>query len=259
MNNFKVTQIICLLTLSVFAVSCKTTKIVSAGEVDGSLTTKKIIQNHYQSQLDFKTLRGKLKIDYNDGDSSQGFTVNLRIEKDKTIWISSSPLPLVKAIVTPERVSFYNKLQNEYFDGDFSYLSQLLGTELDFDKVQNLLLGNAVLDLREEKYSSKIVDGNYGLEPKKANDLFKILFAIEPKNYRIAEQELSQPWEKRNLKIGYQYQELDSKILPSTIAIEAINKEDKTSIDLEYRSMEFGKQLNFPYKIPKGFKEIVLE
>ena len=258
-TTFKILQRIGLVSLLVFITSCKSTKTIAAGEVDESLTTKRIISNHYQNELDFQTLSGRIKIDYDDGKSSQGFTVNLRMQKDSTIWISSSPIPVVKAIITNNRVSFYNKLQNEYFDGDFSYLSNLLGTDLDFSKVQNLLLGNAVLDLRTEKYASEIVDAKYRLEPKKLNDLFKIVFFLEPKNFKVAAQELSQPWENRILKMNYQYQDVDTKVLPTTIAIEAINKDDTTKIDLSYRGMEFGKQLNFPYKIPKGFEEIVLE
>lgn len=258
-NVPKLVQRLSLLALAIFVISCKSTKTIAAGEVNRSITTKRIIANHYQNELDFETLSGRIKIDYDDGRSSQGFTVNLRMQKDSTIWISSSPIPVVKAMITKDRVSFYNKLQNEYFDGDFSYLSNLLGTDLDFKKVQNLLIGNAVLDLRDEKYTSKIVDGNYGLEPKKLNDLFKILFFIEPKNFKVSTQELSQPWENRFLKMKYQYQSLNTKVLPTTIAIEAINKDDKTNIDLEYRGMEFGKQLRFPYKIPKGFDEIVLD
>ena len=257
-NSFKLLQRLSLLTLVIFISSCKSTKTIAAGDIDASLTTKRIITNHYKNELDFETLSGKIKIDYDNGDKSQGISVNFRMRKDETIWISA-PFGVVKAIITPERVSFYNKLQNEYFDGDFSYLSNLLGTDLDFDKVQNLLLGDAVLDLRDEKYSSKVVNGNYDLEPKKANDLYKILFAIEPKNFKIAEQELSQPSENRFLKMDYQYQSLDLKIIPATISIEALSSDDKTTIELEYRNMEFGKQLNFPYKIPKGFKEIVLK
>ena len=257
-NTPKLVQRLSVLVVFALVVSCKSTKTIAAGEVDASLSTKRIISNHYQNELEFETLSGKLKIDYDDGENSQTVSVSLRMKKDETIWISA-PFGVVKAIVTPDRVSFYNKLQNEYFDGDFSYLSNLLGTELDFEKVQNLLIGNAVLDLRKEKYNSTIVDGNYGLTPKKLNDLFTIPFSLEPRNFKVATQELSQPFEKRFLKMKYQYQDLEAKVLPATIAIEAVNKVDTTTIGLEYRGMEFGKQLNFPYKIPKGFKKIFLE
>ncbi len=250
------------MSISVFVLlmgACKSTKVASDGKVDSKLTAKTIIKQHYQNQLQFKTVNGKLKIDFSDGESSQGIPLTLRMEKDKVIWISA-PLGMVKAYITPGRVSFYNKLQNEYFDGDFSYLSNILGTELDFEQVQNLLLGQALLDLTAAKYNSDIAGDNYQLKPKKAAELFKILFQIEPKNFKIASQQLSQPLKKRLLQINYKnYQQIDKWILPNEIAIAAIDGDLRNTIDIEYRNMEFDRELRFPYKIPKGFKEIVLK
>ena len=140
------------IVLVVVVSSCKATKVVSGGAVDDRLSAKSVIKAHYQNETNFKTLNGKVKIGYSDGEYSQNVSVSLRMEKDKAIWMSA-PLGIVKAYITPDRVSFYNKLENEYFDGDFSYLSDLLGTEVDFSIVQNLLTGQAIVDLREEKYT----------------------------------------------------------------------------------------------------------
>ncbi|MCL6274318.1 DUF4292 domain-containing protein [Muricauda sp. 2012CJ35-5] len=245
--------------LALFALSaCKSTKSIAVGEVDSRLSAKKIIDNHYANQLDFKTLSGRVKIDYSNGKEEQGVTVSFRMEKDNVIWISA-PLGMVKAHITPEKVSFYNKLQNEYFDGDFSYLSDLLGTELDFEKVQNLLLGDAVLDLREEKYASTINGANYQLKPKKAGEFFKILFQLEPANFKIESQEIAQPEENRWLIAKYTYQDISGKIVPNEIQIVALENNENTTIDLSFRSLELNKPLNFPYKIPKGFDEIILK
>ena len=112
--------------LGIVLTSCKTKKAVLEGAVDTSISTKKIIQNHYSNSLDFETLSGKVKIDYEEGSTNQGITVSLRIKKDEAIWVSA-PLGMFKAYITPKRVSFYNKLEGEYFDGDFAYLSDLLG------------------------------------------------------------------------------------------------------------------------------------
>ncbi|NJB71542.1 hypothetical protein GGR42_002004 [Saonia flava] len=242
-----------------FVFSCKSNKVVIDGAVDESMVAKNIIKNHYSNQLNYRTLSGRMKIDYSDGVSSQGVSVSLRMERDKAIWISA-PLGMVKAYITPDRVSFYNKLQNEYFDGNFNYLSNLLGTELDFKKVENLLLGQAIFDLRQEKYNATVNNSNYELKPKKVHELFKALFQIEPKNFKMATQQISQPWEKRLLEIQYKnYQEIDKRVLPNEIGIVAIQDEEKTMIDIEYRNIEFNKPMNFPYKIPKGFKEVVLK
>ncbi len=239
--------------------SCKSKKIVTDGTADTNLSAKAIIKSHYKNHLDFKTLRGRMKIDYTDGYSSQGFSVSLRIEKDKAIWISA-PIGLVKAYITPKRVTFYNKIDNEYFDGDFTYLSNLLGTELDFEKVQNLLLGQALFDLRDEKYIASVNQGNYQLDPKKPGELFTTLFQIEPQNYKMATQQLSQPEQRRFLEIEYKnYQKVEQRILPNDIAIKATEADSQNLIDITYKNIEFNKPLRFPYKIPKGFKEIVLK
>ncbi|WP_298923315.1 DUF4292 domain-containing protein [uncultured Allomuricauda sp.] len=257
--QFQIKKQITLLFLCTIALSsCKSTKTVVGGEVDSGISTRRIIENHYANQVDFKTLSGRVKIDYSDGKKNQGVSVSLRMEKNKVIWISA-PLGVVKAHITPEKVSFYNKLQGEYFDGDFSYLSELLGTELDFDKVQNLLLGNAVFDLRKEKYTSAINQGDYQLKPKKAKELFKILFQLEPRNFKISSQEISQPEEARQLQAKYTYQDISGKIFPNEIQIVAAEEEDKTIIDLSFKNLELNRSLNFPYKVPKGFDEIILK
>ena len=238
--------------------SCGTKKVITEGAASEKMSAKNIIRQHYLNELDFKTLAGKLKIDYSDGASEQGFAVSLRMEKDKAIWISA-PLGIVKAYITPDRVSFYNKLENEYFDGDFSFLSNLLGTELDFEKVQNLLVGQALFDLKEETYNASVSNENYELKPKNPGTLFKTLFHIEPKNFKMASQQLSQPLRKRLLDINYKnYQKINKWILPNEIAIVAIENDKRNTIGIEYRNIEFDKPLRFPYKIPDGYEEIVL-
>ncbi len=240
-------------------VSCKSVKVLSNGTADENLSAKAIIKAHYQNELDFKTIQGKMKLDYSDGENNQAVSVSLRMEKDKTIWISA-PFGIVKAYITPERVSFYNKLENNYFDGDFSYLSNMLGTDLDFEQVQNLLLGQSLFNLRNDKYDMEVSDQNYQLKPRKVAELFNILFQIEPKNFKIASQQLAQPLKKRLLKIDYQnYQKINKWVLPNEILITAFDKNITNTIAIEYRNIVFNNALNFPYKIPKGYKEIVLE
>lgn len=248
------------LVVAIFLVSCKSKKIIAGGNLgDIKLNTKTLVKNHYANALDFKTLRGRLKIDFSDGSDSQAYTVSFRMEKDKAIWISAT-LGIVKAYITPTRVSFYNSLQSEYFDGDFSYLSNLLGTELDFEKVQNLLLGQALFDLRKDKYTTQEFNGQYQLEPKKANELFKTLLQIEPLNYKVAGLQLTQPLKDRILDVHYKnYQEVDKKLVPNIIDIYVKDKNKENNIALTFKNIEINKKFNFPYKIPNGFSKITLE
>lgn len=238
--------------------SCKSAKLLTDKTFDENLPARTVIRNHYRNQVDFRTLTGKLRIAYSDGESSQTVGVSLRMEKDKAIWLSA-PLGVVKAMITPGRVSFYNKLENNYFDGSFEYLSKLLGTELDFKKVQNLLLGEALYDLREEKYEVSVNSSTYELKPVRTLDLFKTFFTVNPGNFRLASQQISQPLQKRLLEIRYKdYQEKSKKIVPNNVGILAIDNDQRNVIDIEYRNIEFNTKVSFPYKIPSGYEKIVL-
>ncbi|WP_276389097.1 DUF4292 domain-containing protein [Eudoraea chungangensis] len=245
--------------LVLMAHSCKTKKVISDGKVDNKLSSKTIIKNHYKNTLKFNTISGRLKILYKNGTEEQSVVVSLRMEKDKTIWMSA-PFGVVKALITPERVSFYNKLNNEYFDGDFGYISNLLGTDLDYSKLQNLLLGQSLFNLREDRYISSPLADYYEVKPKKAEELFKTLFWIDPSSFKIAMQQLAQPSENRFLEIVYKSYELkENQLVPQEIDILAKNQKDSTNIAIQFRNIEINKPLNFPYKIPNGYQEIVLK
>ena len=151
---------------ALLSLGCKSTKPVTDAGLDGNLSVRNIIRNHYKNELQFETLRGRIRIDYNDGRSIQSLGVSFRMQRNKAIWISA-PLGVVKAYITPERVSFYNKLEQEYFDGDFVYLSRIVGTELDFQKVQNILFGQALFDLRAGDYQALLDEQFYKLQPKR--------------------------------------------------------------------------------------------
>jgi hypothetical protein len=238
---------------------CGSNKVLTIGNADKRLSAKAIVKNHYSNQLDFKTIRGRIRVDYDDGGNAQSFGLSFRMEKDKAIWMSAT-LSVVKVFITPKRVSFYNKLDNSYFDGDFSFISNLLGAELDFEKVQNLLLGQAIFNLRKESYRAGIANNSYELKPIKDFNLFKRLFLVEPRNYKMALQQISQPEENRLLNVNYKtYQKIGDKVFPDKIEVTALEEGRTVKIALEYRNVEFNQRVSFPYNIPKGYKEIALK
>ena len=156
-------------------------------------------------------------------------------------------------------INFYNKLDNTYFEGDFSYLSGLLGTELDFQKVQNLLLGELLYNLNNESYKASVLDSSYVLQPKKQRDLFEIFFILDPSIFKVKSQQISQPKEYRHLQIDYlSHQKIDKQTLPERIRVVAVEANDEVSIDLEFKNVSLNEDLRFPFKIPSGFDKIKL-
>ncbi|GAA3588086.1 DUF4292 domain-containing protein [Flavivirga amylovorans] len=245
-----------LLVLLVF--NCKSSKIIAGGDPNYKLSTKQLIKENAKQVPSFETLKSTLKITYIQKGNSQSYSVSFRAKKDEALWISAT-FSIVKALVTPEKVSFYNKLDNTYFEGDYKYLSDLLGTELDFQKVQNLLLGEAIFDLKNGGYKASVDNKSYVLQPKKQRELFEIFFLLDPSHFKVKSQQISQPKEFRHLQIDYlSHQEVEKQILPEKIKVIALESNEETIINLEFKNVSLNEALRFPFKIPSGFKEIKL-
>jgi len=251
-----------IIVLFLVFTSCKTNRNVVEINAIESISTKKIINNHYNSTFNQKTIDAKINAKYSDKNTSATITVKLRIEKDKTIWMSATKLgfPIAKVLITPTRVSYYEKLQGTYFDGDFSLLSKFLGTELDYNKVQNILLGQAILNLKKGDYNSKIDNMLYELYPKQDNELYGILFFMNPGNFKLNRQEIRNEVKKQLLSVSYSnYKKIKGEQFPENIDIRAIDNTNITTINLEYNSIAFNEKLTFPFSIPNGYKEISLK
>ena len=242
--------------------SCKSKKSLTDMDSIEDISTKKIISNHYNNNFNQKSVNANLNAKYSDNKMSTSVNIKLRIDMDKTIWMSATKLgfPLAKVKITPNRVSYYEKLKGTYYDGDFALLSKWLGTELDYEKVQNILLGQAVLNLRQGKYDSKLDNQLYQLSPIKENELFGILFFMNPDNFKLNRQEITNTEKQQMLTVSYaNYKDIKGEQFPENINIRATDRNNLTTINIEYKSVEFNEELTFPFEIPSGYKEITLK
>ncbi len=240
-------------------VSCKS-KAISTGDASNNETAQKIIDGHYNNNLTFSTLYIKSNAKYEDSKQSQSVTAEIKIQKDEKILVSIRFLgiTMAKALITPASVQYYEKLNGKYFEGNYIALSQWLGTDLDYSKVQNMLLGKAIDDLTKAKYNAAIVDKLYKLEAVSDKEISKDFF-FESENFLIKKQEITQPSEQRKLVIDYtEYQKKDALFLPLLLNIEANQKKGKTTIEMEYKTITINEELSFPYSVPSDYERIYI-
>ena len=246
--------------IGLLLVGCKSTKTLqSSGLLDSRMSVKQIVKNHDKFQSKFTTLQGRLKVEYVQGDRSETHTLTLRMGYDNTIWVNAF-LNMVRVKITPDRVRFFNKLDKTYFDGDYALISELLGTNLGFENLQNLLLGEAVFDINPKEFKKLKHASAYKLTPKKSNPLFELLYIINAVYFKLDAQQLSQSLKQNTLNIKYQsYQKIHGIVIPESLSIKAINTDEQTTLNLNIKSVILDQPLRFPFKIPKGFKAIELQ
>lgn len=242
-------------------VGCKAKKGLTEGIASDDVATQKIIENHYDVKKDFSTAYIRANAKYKDRNQSLSFSAEIRIKKDEMILVSIRFLgiTMAKGLITPTDVKYYEKNGNKFFEGDYTTLSNWLGTDLDFFKVQNMLIGQAMDDLRKGKYVNTIEDKLYKL--RDINDRQNVKsFYFEASNFLIKRQEIEQISKNRKLNVVYpNHKEYKEAILPLNILIEAIHENEKNIISLDYNSVAFNEELSFPYSVPGGYEQIFIE
>ena len=259
-------KIAIVVVLALFMVSCKSKAIAVAASnapttEASKMTSKKIIENYYNNKNQFSTLYIKSSARYADNKQTQSVTAEIRIKKDEQILVSIRFLgiTMAKALITPKSVNYYEKINGSYFEGDFSSLSQWLGTDLDYNKIQNMLLGQAIDDLTKGKYLESLLEQTYRLDDVSNTNTRKSFF-LDADKFLVQKQEITQTAEERMIKVAY----ADNKVyneatLPTSVLINTFQKKGNTEINLDYNTVTFNEELSFPYSVPNGYKRIIIK
>ena len=272
MNKTKSAYLLSLF-LAVFFYSCKVQEKenvkIKVKPRSSKFLVKKLLANEFQ----FNTISAKAAVSFDDG-KKISFKTHLRIRKDSAIWMSITPLlgiEMARVLITKDTVKFMNRKDNEYFIGDFDYINDLFGADLDYQMLEAFLIGNS-LDFEKNNKIHARVDRKKDMyflstekkrkirkEIKKEKDKLKKqaqALWLNPNNFKITELLLSSPHNKRTLTGTYaNYQEIASQLIPYELHF-TLKSKTNSKIDINYNKFSIGKSLTFPFKIPKKYVQV---
>lgn len=241
--------------------ACKANKVATdtSGNVK-KITAKKVIKKHYAVRFNKETVDAKFKANFNNGKIKQTINVQLRIKKDEVIWLKGTKfINIFKVKITPEKVSYYSPLEKKYFEGDFTLLKKVLGVDINFNQLQNLLLGQAMLNLKTIKPTLAVTNNSYVLTPKQQASLFNAFFSINSEHFKLTKQQITSNRKKQSLSINYpKYKLVNAVLFPEQINIKAQEEHKLTTVDFLLKSVIFNTPINTTFKIPSGYKPIIL-
>lgn len=255
-----------LLIVLFVATACKSNKVAVETSTNlKKLPARKIVKKHLATTFEANTLDSKIKVRYTNNRGSlrkrHQFTVRLRMKKDSVIWMrGNKALTVFKIKITPDSFSFYSPISKEYFEGDFSLLERLLGVQLSFGQLQDLLVGKSIFEMKGKRFTSEVADNSYKLTPKVQEKLFDVFFKVNSKHFKLNQMFLENEEKAQTLRIDYErYAELKGDLIPTKMMINATEGEDAyTWIDMEYRSLRINEPIKLPFRIPSGYKRIEL-
>lgn len=248
-----------ILLIIISFTSCKTKRPTTKNNANTMLLNK-VIDNYYDNSFKNKTVKASLKIKYKGEKNIPTLNASLRIEKDKVIWMSISKFITVgKLKITPNKVQFYNNIDQTYFDGDFSLLSDLLGTEVNFEQVQNILLGQAIYTLNKKDYNIEALEKDYVFTPKQNDDRFNIFFWIDNQTFKAKKQEIRQNEGDKLLSVQFtEFEKIQNETFPKHLYILAKDGKKTNTINIDYKGVKFDLDLRYPFSIPSGYSKIKL-
>lgn len=247
--------------LGLLILSCGPQKTISKTTRLAKASPKTILETHQDLAPDFKTLNAKLKGTFEDGKMRQSVNLSLRIQKNDTIWISAQKLgfSIAKLLVTPNGVQFYDNINGQYFDGDFSLLKTWLGVELNFDNFQNLLLGRLLVQSQFKDYSLSNKSEAYELTAHDDQALLQTI-QFDRNSLALIEEHLKPTSIEDSVKIAYPaYFGSPHVLFPEKIDIIAFKPDSKITINLRYRSLDLNESIRFPFNIPDGYTEMKIK
>jgi hypothetical protein len=243
--------------LTVLFTGCRTAKVTNTqGVADTSLRGKEILEKHQETFPAFETLAGTLTVTYSRvGKIGQAIPLSFRMKKGEAIWLSA-PLGMAKALITKDKVQFYNKLDNTYFEGDYTISEKYLGVHLGFEALENLLLGQLLFRDRHttlapegERYKGELNRDGLDLS-------FFLNAAFRMDNLFIVQEKQTE--RERSLYAAYTYQTVEGQLFPLSLLLQGSQGAEQVQLRLQFSALQRNVAVRFPYSVPSGYQPLTL-
>ena len=226
-----------------------------------------------ESELHFDWLTLKFDASYTQKRNTTDFKGQIRIRKDSLIWITVTPalgIEMFRMVITNDSVKYVNRLNKDYFVGDFELVSRFMQIHIDFDMLQSVILGNDFQFYETNSFRASIDNLEYKLSTtdrrkvrKEAEDastdpvvLLQNIW-LDPESFKIVKIDLKE-YMKDNRKLEAAYSDflpVESQKYPSTLKFN-IMADDILKISINYNKVTMNEPMAFPFSIPENYERI---
>ena len=273
--------------------SCKPTKGVTSSPTNldkERLNSKQVIRKVSKSKSKFKSFQSKLKIKLNNKGKSKSYSANIRIIKDKAVWLSSTA-GIVRVLITKDSLFYYNKLQKNYLKSSFSNIDEILGVKLSYEAIESLLLSEPVDKINKSDFNDSYnsIEDPYifnwtiistSLQINK--NVFEGSYFINSNNFKINQYSFKIKDGRNNFSLYelsyFDFIDIDNMTFPLKINLYKTNFEVQNTaqensvtlnldnyegvlmdqINLEFKSIKLNNKFKLPFKIPADYKKILI-
>lgn len=207
--------------------------------------------------FEFDYFTSKAKIDFESENKNLSFTANIRMQKDSVIWMSLSPalgIEAARVLITPDTISFINKVDKVYSIYSFRELSDKFKFDLDFRLVQAVILGNLIYPYDKEKVSKRT--NYYTYRQIKKQYFFEN--NIGARSMKLEKVNVKDSISGNSIGVSYgDFQLVQDQPFPFAIDAKLVKKasDDHTEVEIEYKQAQVEeKPIKFPFNISSKYE-----
>jgi Domain of unknown function (DUF4292) len=241
------------------AISKKDTVAIVTVDTDSLKNIDDVMENVRKHHIDFNTFSAKIKVQYEDNKGKQpDINAFVRMKKDSLIWISINAtflnIEAFRVLISRDSIWILNKLDKQVEYHSLSYLEDVAQIPLDFNTLEDLILGNPIYVgnriVAYKKTENRILISTVG-------EHFKNLLTLSANNNDLVERskldDINLAYNRTGDLTYYEY-ENKSGVFFSTFREITVAEKTKVDITLNFKQYDFNNDLSFPFSIPKNYK-----
>jgi hypothetical protein len=269
-NRFYIAVIAGLL---VFVASCGNSKDGTSIDCSKKSTEelKSKLFNQANAQYDFYYSKIGVNIKNSDEDNSFKATVKMRIDSAFSGTIKVAGFVGATYLVDQDTVAFTNKIKKCFNKESYSYLSSVFGTDLGYDFMQKLILGqpvglndsieydqlkskdNYILSSHNKKTFKKLDTDKLGED--ELDNIF-IKYYMDCESLTLTKININVPKDSVTIDIDLnETQIVGQTAVPKETAIKIVTPKDSIFINLSYGTTKLNEPRKIRINIPEGYSE----
>lgn len=241
--------------LLLMGLACKTRKVVPV--VDNSAQERSNAEKLAViklAQADFNTLAIKARAELDVDGNNNEVSINIRMQKDKKIWISVTALAGLEAarvLITPDSIHVLNRLESIYLKKPFSFIHEYTNPQISFQTVQSILLANLTEEAATQKPEFSMDNDRLTLSGISSSLAYQLHFT---ETMRVSGTSLRDTLNGQQLQVNYSDFYLESSgLFPHQLKLQSQAGAKSIKAEMKYTKIEKDIAIDFPFSVPKRF------
>ncbi len=247
-----------LLVATLSLTSCNKKKRLEKSKRNVKTEVELLEEKMTNNFLEVEWLSAKTKISTNDGKKKLSFNADIRMRKDSVCWMMIYPpivkIALAQVLITSDSVKVIDRMNKKYYAKSIDYIEDFTNYPLDFNTLQNLILGQPIANTNKDSKIEATADGNYSINT--LNQQLAYLLKVEGQSYTISNMNISDAEKNRHIQVDLSnYETINNKAFAHkrTIAIQA---PEEYEAEIDFSRVKVNEKQKFPFKVSKKYTRV---